>query len=126
MRLKDVVSLLDCEVLSGHDVLDAKVSSCFAADLMSDVLRFSSADALLITGLTSLQSVHTVDVADFRGVMFVGSKRPAPEALQLARDKHIPVLVTRHGMFEACGILYENSTLIPTRREPVEPGTNGG
>jgi predicted transcriptional regulator len=126
VRLKEVVSILDCEVLSGQDGLDVRVSSCFAADLMSDVLRFSCPDALLITGLTSLQSVHTVDMADFRGIMFVGNKRPASDALQLARDKHIPVLVTRHAMFEACGLLYENSTLNPNRRVPVERDPNGG
>jgi len=100
-----VVGLLDCEVACGQDALETAVSSCFAADLMSDVLAFSSPHALLITGLTSVQSVHTAHVADCVGILFVSGKRPSPEALQLGREMKIPLLTTRRGMFEACGIL---------------------
>ena len=113
--LKEVAALLNCEVVSGHDALDVRISSCFAADLMSDVLRFSSPDALLVTGLTSLQAVHTADLADFKGLLFVGSKRPAPDALRLAREKHIPILVTGFTMFEACGMLFGSNALSPRR-----------
>ncbi len=103
--MRAVVGLLDCEVACGREALDTPVSACFAADLMSDVLAFSSPDALLITGLTSVQSVHTAHVADCLGILLVSGKRPSPEALQLARDMSIPILSTSRTMFEACGIL---------------------
>jgi predicted transcriptional regulator len=108
VQLRSVVSLLDCDVLCGHQVLDADVTSCFAADLMSDVLAFSTPHALLITGLTSIQSVHTADVADCRGILFVSGKQPSPEALQLACTKELALLTTKHPMFVACGILSNN------------------
>jgi predicted transcriptional regulator len=103
--LRSIVALLDCEVICGHEVLDIEVPFCFAADLMSDVLAFSAPDSLLITGLTSVQSVHTAHVADCRGILFVSGKRPSPEALQLARDNSIPLLATGHSMADSCGIL---------------------
>jgi predicted transcriptional regulator len=115
VQLRSVVGLLDCEVICGHDGLDAEVSSCFAADLMSDVLAFSASDTLLITGLTSVQSVHTADVAECRGIVFVSGKRPSPEALALARTRAIPLLSTPHSMFDSCGILFANG-LPPARK----------
>jgi predicted transcriptional regulator len=105
LQMRNVVGLLDCEVACGEEALDTQVTTCFAADLMSDVLAFSSPDALLVTGLTSVQSVHTAHVADCVGIVFVSGKRPSPEALQLGRDMSIPLLSTPRTMFEACGIL---------------------
>ena len=107
MRLRRISELLDCEVLLGRERLDdLEVSACFAADLMSDVLRFSHAGTMMITGLTSVQSVQTADVADLAAILFVGDKRPNGAVLDLAREKGIPLLTTRHNMFDACGILY--------------------
>jgi predicted transcriptional regulator len=107
MRLSTIAGLLECDVLLGEERLDTiEVRACFAADLMSDVLRFSHAGTMMITGLTSVQSVHTADVADLAAVLFVGDKRPNGAVLDLAREKGIPLLTTRHNMFDACGILY--------------------
>ncbi len=115
LRMRAVVDLLDCEVACGQEALDTPVAACFAADLMSDVLAFSSPDALLLTGLTSVQSVHTAHVADCVGIVFVSGKGPSPEALQLARDMSIPLLSTARTMFEACGILSASGLAGSTR-----------
>jgi predicted transcriptional regulator len=107
VRLQRIVDLLDCEVLLGRERLaDVDIRACFAADLMSDVLRFSHSGALLITGLTSVQSIHTADVADLAAILFISGKRPGPEIVDVARTKGIPVLITRHSMFDACGMLF--------------------
>jgi predicted transcriptional regulator len=108
MRLHHLAELLDCEVLVGQEhVPGIEVRHCFAADLMSDVLRFSDSGTLLITGLASVQSVHTADVADLVAVLYVAGKRPAQTVVDMAHHKGIPLLTTRHGMFEACGLLYQ-------------------
>jgi predicted transcriptional regulator len=108
VQLRSLVSLLDCEVLCGQDGLDAEVASCFAADLMSDVLAFSVPHTLLITGLTSVQAVHTADVAECTGILLVSGKHPSPEALRLAKTRKLPLLTTKYTMFVACGILSSN------------------
>ena len=108
MKLAEIKTLLDCEVICGGDQLQQEISECFAADLMSDVLAFGRSDALLITGLTGIQSVHTTHLADLKAILFVHSKRPAQPVLDLAREKGIPVLSTPHQMFDACGILFTN------------------
>jgi hypothetical protein len=108
MRLSEVVQLLECDVVTGLGVPDVDIRECFAADLMSDVLAFSTSHAILITGLTSIQSVHTADVAELKAIVFVHDKRPGAQVVELARANSIPLLVTKHNMFDACGILFNN------------------
>lgn len=108
MRLGEIARLLECTVICGEDLLNVDVCSCFAADMMSDVLRFSHSGALLVTGLASIQSVHAADVADFRGILFVHDKRPDPSVVEMARQKRLPLLSTRRFMFETCGLLFRH------------------
>ncbi len=109
MKLAEIRRLLDCEVIYGEELLEAtEVDSCFAADLMSDVLAFSRAGSLLVTGLTSLQSVHTADIADLTAVLFIHDKRPGGSVVDVARHKKIPLLTTRRFMFETCGLLFDH------------------
>ncbi|MBK9064810.1 MAG: hypothetical protein IPL89_16720 [Acidobacteria bacterium] len=57
MPLAEIVTLLECtELLTPDGALGRKVSGCFAADLMSEVLAFSGHGALLVTGLTNLRA----------------------------------------------------------------------
>jgi serine kinase of HPr protein (carbohydrate metabolism regulator) len=41
-------------------------------------------------------------------LVFVRNKRPTAEMIALAEEKEIVLLQTRHKMFSACGILFEN------------------
>lgn len=116
MTLGEIQELLDGAVICGHDQLGVEVSGCFAADLMSDVLAFSRSGALLITGLASIQSVHTADVAEMKAILFIHNKRPADAVVELARQKRIPLLTTPHFMFETCGILHRHG-LVAAGRE---------
>ncbi len=109
MKLAEIRRLLECDVIYGEDLLDGTdIETCFAADLMSDVLAFSRSGALLVTGLTSLQSIHTADVADLTAILFVHDKRPDEPVVEVARHKKIPLLTTRRFMFETCGLLFDH------------------
>ncbi len=105
VRLSEIRDLLECDVLCGEDRLDLEIEECFAADLMSDVLAYCRPNALLLTGLTGVQSVHTADVAELAAVVYVNRKRPAGHILDIAREKEIPLLSTPRTLYEACGIL---------------------
>ncbi len=111
MKLKEIAHLLECDVLCGNEYLNTDIRECFAADMMSDVLAFSRSHTLLITALTSVQSVHTADLADFKAILYVHGKRPSPPALELAVKKNLPVLTTRHHMFDACGLLFREGLI---------------
>lgn len=116
MRLRELQGVVRAELVCGGEALDESVRTCFAADLMSDVLAFSGPDALLVTGLATVQSVHAADVADCLGILLVSGKRPSSDALHLGQSKHMLILSTPMSMFETCGVLSRHG-LLPSSKE---------
>ncbi|MFB3776330.1 MAG: DRTGG domain-containing protein [Bryobacteraceae bacterium] len=106
MKLKEVQEILNCRVLAGADRLEVEAEVGCGADLMSDVLAFIKPNALLLTGLTNVQSVRAADVAGVKGIVYVRGKMPDRETVELAQEKGMILLATDIPMYEACGRLY--------------------
>jgi hypothetical protein len=102
IALKDVLALLDGELLTSATAPEAAFGKVFASDLMSDVLTAAEPGALLLTGLANAHVVSTCSVADLAGVVFVQGKRPTPDVIGQAQAKSLPLISTRMTMFEAC------------------------
>ncbi|MCX8036625.1 MAG: DRTGG domain-containing protein [Candidatus Sumerlaeia bacterium] len=107
MTLNEIKDILQCEVITGEDRLNMEVKMCCGSDLMSDVLAFAKAGALLLTGLANRQVIRTAEVADIRAVVLVRGKRPDAEMVALAREQNLPLMVTNLLLYEACGRLYQ-------------------
>ena len=124
MKLREIVNLLHAEVLVGDGLVDEiEVDRCFSADLMSDVLGRTHANGILVTGLTNPQAVRTADIADIKAVCVVRGKQPEAETVALAKQKDIPLFITKLTMFEACGILYMNGLKGVAERQAIGDGT---
>ena len=106
MKLREVQKLLEAKVLAGEEFLDRQIETCCGSDMMSDVLAFTKRNTLLCTGLTNMQVVRTADMTELSGMVFVRGKVPDEEIVEAAAEDMLPVLVTEHTLFEACGILY--------------------
>jgi len=106
MRLCDIAAALSCTPLTPLDGVN-DIETVVASDGMSEILAFHSPGAVMLTGLTNIQSVRTAVVADVHAIIYVRGKQPPEATLELARDKGIPLLSTQLGMFESCGILYD-------------------
>lgn len=102
IALKDVLALLDGELLTTPTAPETAFSRVFASDLMSDVLSSAEPGSLLLTGLANGPVVSTCAVADLAGIVIVQGKRPGPEVVREAQARHIPLMATRMTMFEAC------------------------
>ena len=72
--LKQMSEWLDCDVIHGEDMLNIEIEHCFCADLMSDVLAYANENSVLLTGLKSIQSVRTANVADIKAIIFLRGK----------------------------------------------------
>ena len=107
MKLAEIKDVLQCQVLIGEDALAMEVETVVASDGMSEILAFAHPGALMITGLTNVQSVRTADIANVRAMVYIRGKRPDAKTIDVAREKKIPVLATTLGMFDVCGILRE-------------------
>jgi hypothetical protein len=108
MRLEMLRDLLRCEVLTGAEALDTEIDTAVASDAMSVVLASPHPRALMITGLTNIQSVRTAQVAYLPAIMYVRGRRPTEATVKLARDNQTVLLSTELGMFDSCGILYSH------------------
>ena len=106
MKLREVLELIEGNVISKDADLDQEIQMGCGADLMSDVLAFTHEGTLLMSGLTNPQVVRTAEMAGIKAIVFVRSKLPPPETISLAEDKGIPLLASKYTMFETCGRLY--------------------
>ena len=108
MKISTIRDLLDADVVTGGDMLGEHVYSACGSDMMSDVLAYVKDQAVLLTGLMNTQVVRTAEMMDMRCIVFVRSKQPTPEIVELAKESGIVLLATPRRMYEACGILYSN------------------
>jgi predicted transcriptional regulator len=106
MRIEEIKDILECDVLTDDHDLSIEVNKVLASDGMSEILAFHSPGALMVTGLTNIQSVRTADFADARAIVYIRGKRPNEKTIELARQKSITVMATNHGMFDVCGMLW--------------------
>ena len=108
MKICTMQELLDAKVLCCEENLGKHVYSACGSDLMSDVLAYVKDQAVLLTGLINSQVIRTAMMMDMVCNVFVRSKNPTEEMLQLARDNGIVILSTDKRLYEACGLLYAN------------------
>jgi len=108
MKIREIATLLDADVLCGEQLLEEEVQSACGSDMMSDVLAYVKDQGVLITGLVNAQVIRTAMMMDMRCVVFVRSKRPTEDMLDLAREHHLAVLTSTSRMYEACGKLYSS------------------
>ena len=107
MKLRDVLAVIEGELVTRDADLDMEIKMGCGADLMSDVLAFTHEGTLLMSGLTNPQVVRTAEMADVRAIVFVRGKIPPAETVALANDKGIPLLASKYTMFETCGRLFQ-------------------
>ncbi len=89
-------------VCRSADFPGAPLKHVVASDLMSDVLVADYEDFIIVTSLTSEQTVRTADIVGARGLLLVNDKTPQASMKALAVQQDITVLSTPLTMFEAC------------------------
>ncbi len=108
MKISTIKDLLDAQVVCCEEELGSHVYSACGSDMMSDVLAYVKDQAVLMTGLINSQVIRTAEMMDMKCVVFVRSKLPTAEMIELAKESGIVLLATNKRLYEACGILYSN------------------
>ena len=108
MKISTIKDLLAAEVVCCEENLNAHVYSACGSDMMSDVLAYVKDQAVLLTGLLNSQVIRTAEMMDMKCIVFVRSKVPTQEMIELSKECGIVVMTTQKRMYEACGILYSN------------------
>ncbi len=108
MKISKMQELLEAKVLCGEEYLNRHVYSACGCDLMSDVLAYVKDQAVLLTGLVNPQVVRTALMMDMHCIVFVRSKMPDEEIINLAEENEMVILSTDKTLYTSCGILYTN------------------
>lgn len=106
MKLKEIIELLDGNLYTGEDQLEKILKKGGASDLMSDILAALSEKCVLLTGLTTVQTIRTAIIAGVGAIVLVRGKTPPKEVIDEARENEIPLISTPYSMFVSCGRLY--------------------
>lgn len=107
MKIKEIVELVAGEVVGAPIDPEYEVEKAFSSDLMSDVLRFSMEDTILITGLCNNQTLRTAEMADLRVVLIGRDKQPDEDMIELAEESDITLIKSKYSLFKLSGILYD-------------------
>lgn len=108
MKIREIKEILEADLICGESLLDNEVHSACGSDMMSDVLAFVKEQGVLLTGLINSQVIRTAEMMDMVCIVFVRTKKPTPEMIELAKDNDIALLTSKYRLFEACGKLYTN------------------
>ena len=108
MKLSDVITALDAELLVTGVSLDTEVPCAFGSDLISDILMCTKESTLLLTGITNPQIIRLSDMIDLTAIVFVRGKRPSEDIIKMAQDREMPLLTTKYTMYQSSGILYNS------------------
>ena len=111
MNVNDIKEILGAEIICRTDLLETPVVAACGSDMMSDVLAFVKEQAVLLTGLVNPQVIRTAVMMDMVCVVFVRSKAPSEEMLELAKEAGIVIMTSEKRLYEACGILYSNGLI---------------
>ncbi|MEN6303997.1 MAG: transcriptional regulator [Armatimonadia bacterium] len=121
MTLAGALHIVKAETLVQADDEQLLLTGCFAADLMSDVLAFAHPGSLLLTGLTTDQTIRTATIKRVPAVLIVQGKQPGSEMLEAACEQGVGVYATPLSSYECSGLLMQ-AGLRPYRKQaPAEP-----
>lgn len=107
MKLQEI-----CNIVNGTFINECQDSlnytKAFASDLMSDVLRFSMENTVLVTGLSTIQTVRTAEISNLTCLIIARDKKITSEMISLASKSRISMISTTASVYEISGLLYMN------------------
>lgn len=103
MELQRIAHALDAEMICGPDGWEKiNIETVFASDLMSDVLMSDRDELLLITSLSTEQSIRSAGIVGSEAIVIANNKTVTKGMIELAQDQDIVLLCTSHPKYESC------------------------
>ncbi|MEI6891846.1 MAG: hypothetical protein V5783_06715 [Pontiella sp.] len=103
MKLQRIAHALDAKLICGPvDWKKINIETIFASDLMSDVLMSDRDELLLITSLSTEQSIRSASIVGSEAVVVANNKTVTEGMIELAQDQGIALFCTRHPKYETC------------------------
>jgi len=103
MDLKQIADILEAEPVCGPDGWEqTRIETVFASDLMSDVLMSDRDHMLLVTSLSTEQSIRSAGIVGSEAVIIANNKTVTEGMIALAAEQGIALFRTRFPKYESC------------------------
>lgn len=103
MDLIRIAHTIEAELVWGPEGWEQTgIEAVFASDLMSDVLMSDRDDMLLITSLSTEQSIRSASIVGSEAVVIANNKTVTDGMVELAREQGIALFATRFPKYECC------------------------
>lgn len=103
MDLIRIADAINAELVWGPDGWEqSTIEAVFASDLMSDVLMSDRDHMLLITSLSTEQSIRSASIVGSEAVVIANNKTVTDGMVDLAREQGIALFCTRYPKYESC------------------------
>ena len=103
MDLHYIANALEAEL--DHAPIDweqVDIESVYASDLMSDVLMCDRDELLLVTSLSTEQSIRSAGIVGAKAVVIANRKTVTAGMIELAKNQKIVLMRTRFPKYETC------------------------
>ena len=107
MNVYELASSIGARVLTAEQTPPPHISSVYAGDRMSDLVSQAGSGTLLVTNLDGSQLLRVAALMDSPALCFVGGLVPDPERIAAAAAQGTVLLVSPHGLYETCGLLFQ-------------------
>ena len=108
MNLEDLSQKIGAHIVTPGKKGGTKVTKIYAGDRVSDLLNEASDKTLLVSNLASVQMLRVAELMDVPGICFVNGIEPDAEMVELAQQNGTLLMVSRAGVFETCGLIYQS------------------
>jgi len=103
MNLKQIAQQLEATLVYGGDNWETiQIETIFASDLMSDVLMSDRDEMLVVTSLSTEQSVRAAGIVGAEAVLIANNKTVSDGMVALAKELEVVLLRTRFPKYETC------------------------
>jgi len=106
VKLEDIVTLLDLEVISPPLDPQVVISQACVSDLLSFIMASCPGNCLWVTAQSHANVVGVAQLLDMQAVILAEGNRPDTSFIAKAKEAGIPVFISKEGSFAICGKLY--------------------
>jgi serine kinase of HPr protein (carbohydrate metabolism regulator) len=105
VNVRDIVSALGLEVVSGSDGLDREITGGYASDMLSSVMAGAGAGQVWVTLQAHPNVVAVSDLLSLSCVVITEGMRPDQTTVDRANERGIPILVSKETTYTVVGEL---------------------
>jgi predicted transcriptional regulator len=106
MIVREMLGVLQAEVIAGAANIDNDISGGYASDLLSNVMSQANSGNIWITMHAHQNVIAVASLLGLSAVIIAGDVQPDKEAVSKADAEQIPLLMTSLPVFEVVGLLY--------------------